>query len=211
MGEPEADGSSNTTNSNNSNNHDNNTTIAAATRTVNDLTTEARLWEWMYGGAPGIPGTTPPLEPQSLETARQPQYPQDQAAMVRRARLREICQSIAAAQTCDVCGGGGEGEGVAARSTITPITSEGDMEGARVLAAKCARGHRLAICGVTGFAIMAPGVSRVCGVCQSRVLGWEFLLERILKPAGVGEEDVAVMKDEMWRDVCARCGGKYLD
>lgn len=80
-----------------------------------------------------------------------------------------------------------------------------------MLAAKCAKGHRLAVCGVTGLAIMVPGISRACGVCQSRVLGWEFLPEKILKPAGVGEEDLAIVKGEMDRDVCARCGGKYLD
>lgn len=213
VGEPEGDGSSSiTTNNNNDNNDD--TTNAAATRTINDLTSEARLWEWMYGSAPGIPGITPPLEPESLQIARQQrpaqaqqQHAQDQAALSRRARIREICRPIAAAQTCDVCSGGEE-----SRSTITPITNgEGDKEGARVLAAKCAKGHRLAVCGMTGLAIMAPGISRACGVCQSRVLGWEFILEKILKPAGVGEEDLAIVKGEMDRDVCARCGGKYLD
>lgn len=236
-----ADGSSSTTTNNN--NEDHKTTnstgnaAAAATRTINNLTTEARLWEWMYGGAPGVPGLTPPLEPESLELARrrrhhhhhhqpatpqahqeqqqQQQLAQDQSAMARRARIREICRPIAASQTCDVCGGG-------SHSTITPITttattnSAGEDEGegtkdGRVLAVKCSRGHRLAVCGVTGLAIMAPGISRACGVCQSRILGWEYLLERILKPAGVGEEDLAVVKGEMGRASCARCGGKYLD
>lgn len=219
VGEPEADGVSNTTTTNDDHNTSSTTTTAinkaAATRTDHTLTTEARLWEWMYGSAPGIPGLTPPLEPESLEIARnrhptqaQQQHAQDQAAIARRSRIREICHPIAAAQTCDVCGGGSGS--VEARSAIAPITSEGGKD-ARVLAVKCARGHRLAVCGVTGLAIMAPGISRACGVCQSRVLGWEFLLERILKLAGVGDEDAAFVKGEMGRDVCARCGGKYLD
>lgn len=219
VGEPDvADGSSSTnttiTNNNDDDHHKTSSTSnAAATRTINDLTTEARLWEWMYGGAPGIPGLTPRLEPESLEAARrqpaaapqaQQQLAQDQTALARRARIREICQPIAASQTCSVCGGD-------SHSTITPISAGEGANDGRVLAVKCSRGHRLAVCGVTGLAIMAPGISRACGVCQSRVLGWEYLQERVLKPARVGEEDVRIVKSEMGRDCCARCGGKYLD
>ncbi|KAJ4417468.1 hypothetical protein N0V82_006132 [Gnomoniopsis sp. IMI 355080] len=200
------------------------------TTTTNGLTTEARLWEWMYGGGPGVPGLTPRLEPETLEHARQrrhrsgpaaatTQHVQDQEAMARRARVRELCRPLVAAQRCEICGDGNDG------SEIKSIGSGGggggqddnnnnnnnDNDRSRVFDAKCAKGHRVAVCGVTGLAIMAPGISRACGVCQSRILGWEALLERVLRPSGMSEEEVAFMRGEMARDVCARCGGKYLD
>lgn len=198
VGEPKASGSNETGGSSGS------STAPGAVSSVVDLTTEGRLWEWMYGGGPGIPGLTPRLEPDALEDTRRPgaaQHAQDEAAMARRARVREICLPFVAAQRCEICDQG-------SNSAITPVGGQG---GSRVLDARCAKGHRVAVCGVTGLAIMAPGISRACGVCQSRIIGWAYLLDKVLKPAGVGEAVVAFMKGEMGRDVCARCGGKYLD
>ncbi|KAJ4385712.1 hypothetical protein N0V93_010141 [Gnomoniopsis smithogilvyi] len=172
-----------------------------------NLTTEARLWEWMYGSGPGIAGLTPRLEPDRLELARRagtaaPHAQDEAAAMARRAsRVRDICRPFVAAQRCEICGEGSE-------SAITPI---GGQDGSRVLDAVCAQGHRVAVCGVTGLAIMAPRISRACGVCQSRIIGWNYLLERILRPAGLGEDVVAFVRGEMGKDICSRCGGKYLD
>lgn len=187
------------------------TTTTLATVSVDKLTTtEARLWEWMYGGGPGVLGLTPRLAPDALESARRStsaaQNAQDENAMAQRAKVQEICQPFAVAQRCGVCGE--EEEGSALKPVIVVVVGE---EAARVLNAVCARGHRVAVCGVTGLAIMAPGISRACGVCQSRSLGWEYLLERVLGPGGVGEEMVDVVRGVMAQDVCARCGGKYLD
>lgn len=193
--------------------------------TTDGLTTEGRLWEWMYGSGPGIPGLTPRLEPETLEHARQQrssrhrrpgavaaaQHAQDQEALARRARVRDLCRPLVAAQRCTICGDGDGDGGEDGGSEIKPMGAGNNDDGSRVLEAKCAKGHRVAVCGVTGLAIMAPGISRACGVCQSRILGWDALLEMVLRPAGMSEEDVAFVRGEMAQDVCARCGGKYLD
>lgn len=188
---------------------------ASAVNIAASLTTEARLWEWMYGGGPGVAGLTPRLEHDALEgggggrRAGRAQQARDEDAVARRARLRDLFRPFVDAQRCEVCGEDGGGGGGGGGSKLAPIDGEGG--GGRVLDAVCARGHRVAVCGATGLAIMAPGISRACAVCQSRCHGAEYLLEKVLGPARVGEEVVKFVREEMGRGVCVRCGGKYLD
>lgn len=198
---------------------------AAGTTVVAGLSTEARLWEWMHGGGPGIPGLTPPpaassgaaesnrpstsIDPRLVSPTAQAAL--DAAAAARRARLREIFVPFAAAQRCEICGPPG--------SVLMPVREDDDggkkdadsTSGAgRVLDAECAQGHRFAVCGVTGMAILTPGISRACGVCGGRCLVVEWLLEQVLVPAGK-EEEAKWVAEEMEREVCGRCGGKFLD
>lgn len=186
---------------------------AAAAVNVDGLTTEALLWEWMYGGGPSVLGLTPPLQ-ELLAPTRAPgprQLARDEATMALRARVRAIFQPFADAQTCEICGGGGGGgEEGGPVSKLTPVFRNVKGEG-RVLDAVCARSHRVAVCGGTGLAIMAPGISRACAVCQSRCLEAGYLLERVLGPAGAGDEVAEFVRRELGRANCARCGGKYLD
>lgn len=198
----------------------------AGGKVVAGLSTEARLWEWMHGGGPGVPGLTPPPPPPALaldnnknkEHWGQPpidprlvsptaQVSLDLVAAARRARIREIFVPFVAAQRCEICSPG---------SVLKPLKEEGGEEdgsgdgGARVLDAECAQGHRVAVCGVSGMAILAPGISRACGVCRCRCLVVEWLLERVLVPGG-REEEARWVEEEMEREVCGRCGGKFLD
>ncbi|TWU76419.1 hypothetical protein ED733_006852 [Metarhizium rileyi] len=68
----------------------------------------------------------------------------------------------------------------------------------------CEKGHSFATCTATGLAIMAPGVSRVCSVCELRCLNLPEL-SRIAK-AHLGPDTVV----ESAGDVCGGCGGKFL-
>lgn len=62
----------------------------------------------------------------------------------------------------------------------------------------------VATCTATGLAIMAPGVSRVCSVCELRCLNLSEL-SRMAKEY-LGAETVGESSGE----VCGGCGGKFL-
>ncbi|EXV04953.1 transcription factor IIIC subunit delta domain protein [Metarhizium robertsii] len=68
----------------------------------------------------------------------------------------------------------------------------------------CEKGHSFATCTATGLAIMAPGVSRVCSVCDLRCLNLSEL-SRIAKEH-LGPSTVV----ESAGEVCGGCGGKFL-
>ncbi|KAH8765476.1 hypothetical protein F5883DRAFT_421335 [Diaporthe sp. PMI_573] len=156
---------------------------------VDNLTTEARLWEWMYGGGPGVPGITHYAYPTEAEDGtispgRAAQEARDALAQARRDRVRDIFWPFVESQACEIFGG--------------------------QLDCVCSNGHRVAVCGASGLAIGEPGISRCCGVCRSRCINLDFLVDKVLLPAGKADEAEIVRRD-ITGDVCVRCGGKYLD
>lgn len=187
------------------------------------LTTEARLWEWMYGGGPGVPGITHYAYPAAAASAGDgtispgtaAQEARDALAQARRDRVREIFRPFAEGQTCGICDDG--------RSRFGPVpgaAAVGEKEdqlrrgGGGALGGQldcvCENGHRVAVCGASGLAIGEPGISRCCGVCRSRCINLDFLVEKVLLPAGKADE-AEVVRRHVAGDVCVRCGGKYLD
>lgn len=170
---------------------------------VEGLSTEARLWEWLYGGGPGVPALTyyasqPPTTTTGPHNARiAAQQTKDAMQAARRDEIRALFTSLVARQSCKICADG-----------CTKLLRDPGEE-RQQLDCACEQGHRFAVCGASGLAIMEPGVSRCCGVCQARCLDAE-VLAGMLEGAGQGEQAV-VVKKEVTGDVCMRCGGKYLD
>ncbi|KAK2614073.1 hypothetical protein N8I77_000931 [Diaporthe amygdali] len=192
---------------------------------VDNLTTEARLWEWMYGGGSGVPGITHYSYTAEKEAAaaadgtvspgRAAQEARDALAQARRDRVREIFRPFAEGQTCSICDDG--------RTKFVPIQAEVDQQQQRQgqngsgdgavggqLDCACENGHRVAVCGASGLAIGEPGISRCCGVCRSRCINIDVLVEQVLLPVGKAQE-AEIVRREITGDVCVRCGGKYLD
>lgn len=185
---------------------------SGGTANVDDLSTEARLWEYMYGGGPGVPGITHHPEPADgggghddddshTDEPGRAQEAKDSLAQARRDRVREVFRAFVRDQTCSICADG---------ASRFPAAGGGGRGEARRLDCTCERGHRVALCGASGLAIMEPGTSRCCGVCRSRCLDVDVLLGRVLLPAGKTEE-AEMVRREVKGDVCVRCGGKYLD
>lgn len=197
---------------------------------VDSLTTEARLWEWMYGGGPGVPGITGLVgggrgdidddinnnnddddnngkdNSSNNNNPGRAQEARDSLAQERRNRIREVFRPLVRDQTCSICADG------SSRFLAAPAIRDGDGEaaGQQQLDCACEHGHRVALCGASGLAILEPGTSRCCGVCRSRCLDVDVLVEGWLLPAGMAEE-AEMVRREVRGDVCVRCGGKYLD
>ncbi|KAL6881363.1 transcription factor IIIC subunit delta N-term domain-containing protein [Trichoderma novae-zelandiae] len=134
------------------------------------LTTEGRVWEWMYGLGDDVPGVSPG---QKRSSRRQQASP-----------LRALFKEAAEKLPCVFCD---------ARLSI-----QDDV-------ATCKNRHAFAVCATTGIPIMAPGISRVCGVCKMRCLTVSELEklaeEHIGSVEGVGDAQ---------GEVCGGCGGKFV-
>ncbi|ROT40749.1 hypothetical protein SODALDRAFT_330491 [Sodiomyces alkalinus F11] len=140
----------------------------AAVTTVRRLTTEARMWEWMYGGGPPVPGT--------VTSGDEVVMPQDLA-------LREAIKPVIEAQRCLFCQG------------VLSDTGRYSV---------CEMKHSFATCSATGLAILAPGISRACGVCGRRCLTVSKIREAAEKQ-GVSLDD-----SRSFGEACGICGGKFI-
>ncbi|KAH8911556.1 hypothetical protein BR93DRAFT_348852 [Coniochaeta sp. PMI_546] len=115
------------------------------------LTTEGRMFNWMYGAGPDVPGITTTVGNESG------------TANSVNAGTKEMFHDAIATQKCDLCG-----EQMA-------ISSEpNNHQGMTV----CRKGHFWSTCAASGLAIQAPGISHTCGVCGVRTLKVEELLRR---------------------------------
>lgn len=180
---------------------------------VDGLSTEARLWEWLYGSGPGVPALTyyaspppPPHAPSSvtttMTTTTNPRVAAHHArevdAHARRGAIKALFTSLVAGQTCGVCADGQTG-------LLRPNDNN-----ERLFDCACEQqGHRFAVCAASGLAIMEPGVSRCCGVCQARCLDVARLAGLLAAAGKTGEAEV--VRNEVNGNVCVQCGGKYLD
>lgn len=209
-----------------------------STVNVEDLTVEARLWEWMYGGGPGVPGITPSTAaeaaaaiaphhapPPSLHPRRAAQLSRDAQAQARRARIASFFQPFfrdPARSRCVVCV---DGRSTLAPLPLTPAAAQAEVEAVAValddggssalsqrrhVDCECPVGHQFALCGVSGLPIVQAGVSRSCGACHARCMTAAVLADRWLAPAGRGAE-AEVVRTESDAGMCPRCGGKFLD
>lgn len=115
------------------------------------LTTEGRMWEWMYGAGPHVPGITPTADLDRGEEV-------DGAVTATRRRMGELLRETTARQRCVFCQ---EPFEVKSRSGWLSV---------------CRNGHFFSICGTSGLTIQAPGISRTCGVCGSRTLKVEAIV-----------------------------------
>ncbi|KAG5980132.1 hypothetical protein E4U55_004355 [Claviceps digitariae] len=68
----------------------------------------------------------------------------------------------------------------------------------------CEKGHSFATCAATGLAILAPGISRICSVCDLRCLNISELSRIATEHIASG----AVV--ESLGEACGGCGGKFL-
>ncbi|CRK09923.1 hypothetical protein BN1723_009093 [Verticillium longisporum] len=132
------------------------------------MTTEGKMWEWMYGGGPPVRGAV------GWEAEYRPKG--DEA-------LREQLRSVLEAQVCGFCKAGLRDAG---RYTV------------------CDNGHTFATCTASGLAILAPGISRACGVCGRRCLAARQI-------ASIAEtHGVEAVVDPSAVELCGGCGGKFI-
>ncbi|ROW04447.1 hypothetical protein VMCG_05012 [Cytospora schulzeri] len=177
----------------------------SSTVNVDNLTTEARLWEWMYGGGPGVPGITHYPEPtadsggssinrhkdDNSNNPGRAQEAKDALAQARRDRIKEVFKPFVRDQTCSICADGTSKFPDAIAAAATATHDGRTTSTTRRLDCACEHGHRVALCGASGLAILEPGTSRCCGVCRSRCLDVDVLLGRVLLPAGrTGEAEM---------------------
>lgn len=134
------------------------------------LTTEGRVWEWMYGMGEDVPGVTPG---QKTSTTRLQSSP-----------LRQLFKDVAFRLPCVFCS--------------TQLSIKDDV-------ATCDNRHAFAICATSGIPILAPGISRVCGVCKMRCLKVAEL-ERLAEEY-LGSVDAV---GDSQGEVCGGCGGKFV-
>lgn len=119
------------------------------------LSTEGRMFEWMYGQGPGVPTLTMPAAGADLAGAG---VDDDDGQATAR---REIIRVLIEAQQCEVCG-----------AAVQPSQ---DTTGLTV----CTNGHRFGPCGSTGLAVQQPGIARTCGVCGMRTIRVQELVRKM--------------------------------
>ncbi|KAI0466896.1 hypothetical protein F4859DRAFT_287888 [Xylaria cf. heliscus] len=68
----------------------------------------------------------------------------------------------------------------------------------------CSNGHLFENCANTGVPIVAPNVSRTCGVCGLKSLKSEELLNLVPHLRDIIEQDISA-------DQCGGCGGKFMN
>ncbi|PON21332.1 hypothetical protein TGAM01_v209783 [Trichoderma gamsii] len=134
------------------------------------LTTEGRVWEWMYGMGEDVPGVTPG---QKTSTTRLQSSP-----------LRQLFKDVVFRLPCVFCS--------------TQLSIKDDV-------ATCDNRHAFAICATSGIPILAPGISRVCGVCKMRCLKVSELEK--LAEEYLGSVDAV---GDAQGEVCGGCGGKFV-
>ncbi|KAH6856303.1 gpi-anchor transamidase-like protein [Chaetomium sp. MPI-CAGE-AT-0009] len=161
----------------------NNPTPTANTTHYNHLTTEAKLFENLYGGGPEVPGVhyhptnTNTNTDTNTTTASSPSNATD--------RLRALFAPALATQKCDLCGAAMD-------------RRRGGLSG-------CRHGHFFGTCATSGLAVQTPGATRSCGACGLRTMRAEVLVAKMPEP---GRRDE--VRRLVGEGVCGACGGKFL-
>lgn len=151
------------------------------------LTTEARLWEWMYGGGPDVIGSVGNVDP-SLGH--------------RLPALSEFFRDIKANQKCAFCENTLQNNGYEAKCDNGHSFGEYHSE----QNPRTAADHNKAICSYSGLAVLAPGVSHVCAVCQRRCLKYSELVR--LAEEHLGPDAASSVPPA--GEACGGCGGKFV-
>ncbi|KAK3323752.1 gpi-anchor transamidase-like protein [Cercophora scortea] len=129
------------------------------------LTIEARLFDWLYGGGPNVPGVTLPASVDS-KAAREKQ------------RLAALFRPALERQTCDQCG--------------TKMAMSKGAGGAAQLS-RCERGHVFGTCATSGLAVQRPGITRSCGTCGMRTMRTDVMIAAL--PEEMREAVLGEMRD----------------
>ncbi|KAI0848074.1 hypothetical protein F5Y00DRAFT_97691 [Daldinia vernicosa] len=140
---------------------------ADTARAMEKLSTEARMWEWMYGGGPSVTGVVGFMAQDSEEQVA----------------LKDHFAMISRQQTCPFCS--------------LPLEPMGKVS-------CCRNKHVFATCATTGLPILAPGMSRTCGVCGSKCLKREDLVR-------MAPQLREIIMDEISAETCGSCGGKFIN
>ncbi|GAB1319216.1 Gpi-anchor transamidase-like protein [Madurella fahalii] len=153
------------------------------------LTTEAKLFEYLYGGGPEVPGIhyypATSTAPQHDNTNNNNTTSSSSSSSNNNtAKLRRMFAPALENQICDLCG---------ARMNIR----KGSLSG-------CEKGHFFGTCATSGLAVQTPGGTRSCGACGLRTMRAEVL---VAKMAESGGDEVRKLVGE---GVCGACGGKFL-
>ncbi|KAI1436479.1 hypothetical protein GGR50DRAFT_223996 [Xylaria sp. CBS 124048] len=130
------------------------------------LSTEAKAWEWMYGGGAPVPGYTAPAD----------------FILRDRRGLRERFEPVARGLLCVFCD-----------ASLAPFSES---------TSQCRAGHLFETCANTGIPVLAPNVSRTCGVCGMKCLKTDELLKLAPQLRDVIESHISA-------DLCGGCGGKF--
>ncbi|KAL2015653.1 hypothetical protein VTK56DRAFT_5052 [Thermocarpiscus australiensis] len=158
-------------------------TTHAEPDTSSRLTTEAKLFEHLYGGGPEVPGVHyHRAGPASASSSAASASASDDE------QLRRLFAAAVASQTCELCG---------SRLSLRKGGSGNSLSG-------CERGHFFGTCATSGLAVQTPGGTRSCGACGLRTMRPEVLVAKM--PAERREEVRRVVGD----GVCGACGGKFL-
>ncbi|KAL0471685.1 hypothetical protein QR685DRAFT_211029 [Neurospora intermedia] len=134
------------------------------------LTTEARLFEWLYGGGDEVPGVTVNHLSNLVNfNAPEHQFPQ---------KLNTLFAYAIARQKCDLCGA----------RILPPVTKkqqhtkQQEQKDKRSGLSGCENGHFFSVCTTSGLAIQMPGITRNCGACGSRTMRAEILARKCIPP-----------------------------
>ncbi|KAI1121491.1 hypothetical protein F5Y10DRAFT_256235 [Nemania abortiva] len=133
------------------------------------LSTEAKAWEWMYGGGPPVPGFSEPAPVQGNGDDR--------------VALRDHFRTIAQRQLCVFC--------------EMPLVPWGNTS-------CCRNGHVFENCANTSVPIIAPNVSRTCGVCGLKCLKSDELLNMAPQLRDIVEQSISA-------ELCGGCSGKFTN
>ncbi|KYK59508.1 putative GPI-anchor transamidase [Drechmeria coniospora] len=151
-------------------------------RTTEELTTEARLWEALYGGRGDV---------DDVLLRRREGWSEDGSwvsSARRSSAVQDAFKDLIGQQRCVFCD---------APLNVSRVEST------------CASGHSFATCAATGLPITAPGLSRLCAVCGLRCLKSSELATVARKHLGP-EAAKLLSTMHVAGDVCGGCGGKFV-
>lgn len=181
------------------------------------LSTEGRVWEWMYGSGPPVSGARNfGGESNDIISC---DHAETTPASIHKARVQDTLRGVATSQTCVFCQSAVRRQGAAARcekghtfgeSTPFPSFPTHRCTHTRGTEVGSLMGHRESTesCAATGVPILAPGITYTCGVCGSKCLRPSDLA------ALAAEHDVglaAFVEKEVSSELCGGCGGKFMN
>lgn len=164
------------------------------------LSTEGRMWEWMYGGGPPVPGAS------------------DLVSVNHSARnaAREKMKEVALSQVCVFCGDGLQSQGRTSRcgnghsfgkhpSYLSRYpTYEFSIEDATLTIYSSY--FTIEKCASTGIPIIAPGTTHTCSVC-----GLKCLKPQQVKAMTQNRDLHDYIEKEISAELCGGCGGKFMN
>lgn len=188
---------------------DDNDEAPPPTTALQKLSTEARMWEWMYGGGPPVPGVLTRNRNTDSSSSSNRSSAERTTTIEGITQLNRNLTKLATSQLCPFC-----------ETRIKPTTNTNNNKNRETSSSSsssaCANGHVFENCAATGIPILAPGVSNTCAVCGSKCLKPGELLAIAAAAAaepgfGFAGGDVQSVVDEISPELCGGCGGKFIN